>query len=134
MNSEPVPTLRTMKDNANIKVVYIAGKFRGPNYWEQERNIRLAEELALLVWKAGMAALCPHTNTRYFQGAAPDHVFLDGDLELLRRCDALLTVHNWLGSKGAVEEVGLAHRLGIPVFHEIGELLYWNTKPLKVIK
>ena len=59
-----------------MKVVYIAGPFRGPNAWEIEQNIRRAESLALEVWRAGAAALCPYTNTRFFQGAAPDDVWL----------------------------------------------------------
>lgn len=68
-----------------MRVVYIAGPFRAENAWEIEQNIRRAEEAALELWRAGAAVLCPHTNTRYFQGAAPDHVWLEGDLELLRR-------------------------------------------------
>jgi hypothetical protein len=105
--------------------VYIAGKFRGPDSWAMEQNIRAAETLALEVWRLGAAALCPHTNTRFYQGAAPDQVWLDGDLELLRRCDALLTVDNWLDSVGAREEVRFARAAGIPVFHTLAELQAW---------
>ena len=59
-----------------MKVVYVAGPFRGPNAWEIEENIRRAERLALEVWRLGCACLCPHTNTRFFQGAAPDAVWV----------------------------------------------------------
>ncbi|OFV81968.1 MAG: hypothetical protein A2Y78_00085 [Acidobacteria bacterium RBG_13_68_16] len=99
-------------------VVYIAGPFRGPNSWEIESNIRRAETLALEVWRAGAAVLCPHTNTRYFQGAAPDEVWLDGDLEMLRRCDAVLLTADWQRSSGARAERAEAIRVGIPVYIE----------------
>lgn len=83
-----------------------------------ECNIRRAEVLALQVWQAGAACICPHTNTRFYQGAAPDAVWLDGDLEILRRCDAVVTTANWDQSHGASIEVAMAlDTLWIPVFH-----------------
>ena len=63
-----------------MKVVYVAGPFRGRDSWEIESNIRRAEALALEVWRAGAAALCPHANTRFFQGAADDGVMIGGGL------------------------------------------------------
>jgi nucleoside 2-deoxyribosyltransferase len=84
-----------------------------------EQNIRRAETLALEVWKLGAACLCPHTNTRFFQNAAPDKSFLDGDLELLRRCDAVLLTLDWERSRGARAEVEFAQQLKIPVFETI---------------
>lgn len=106
-----------------MKVVYIAGKFRGNSAWEVELNIREAEELAFRVWKAGYVALCPHTNTRFFDGALPNHVWLDGDIELLKRCDALITATNWESSSGAKAEVAFAQANNIPVVHTLTELI-----------
>lgn len=106
-----------------MKVIYIAGPFRGPNSWEIEQNIRRAETLALEVWRAGFVALCPHTNTRFFQGAAPDDVWLLGDLELLRRCDAILMTKDWEKSIGAKTEHEFAITHRIPVYYNIAELL-----------
>ena len=105
-----------------MKVVYVAGPFRGPNSWEIEQNIRRAEALSLEVWRAGAAALCPHTNTRFFQGAADDSVWLDGDLELLARCDAILMTPDWQRSSGARAEYDFAKARGIPVFYGIDEV------------
>lgn len=99
-----------------MKVIYIAGPFRAPDAWGIEQNIRRAEELALQVWRYGAAAICPHANTRYFQGAAGDQLFLEGDLEILRRCDAVLCTPLWESSEGAKAEVALAKSLGIPVY------------------
>lgn len=111
-----------------MKVVYIAGPFRASNAWEIEQNIRRAEELALEVWRAGFAAICPHTNTRFFQGAAPDEVWLEGDLEILSRCDAVLLTEDWENSKGAVLESEEAGDLEIPVFESFWKLLEYLRK------
>jgi hypothetical protein len=64
----------------------------------------------------GMVALCPHANSRHMDGVASDEVFLDGTMELLRRCDAVALVSNWRDSAGARAEVEEADRLGLPVF------------------
>ena len=105
-----------------MKLVYVAGPFRGPNAWEIEQNIRRAEALALEVWRAGFACVCPHTNTRFFQGAAEDSVWLDGDLLILERCDAVLLTPDWQRSSGARAEVDHAKLKGIPVYLTLDEL------------
>lgn len=108
-----------------MKVVYIVGPFRGSNSWEMEQNIRRAEGLALEVWRMGAACLCPHTNTRFFQGAAPDELWLNGDLELLRRCDAVMMATNWESSQGAKAEREAAITSGKPVFTSLAALAEW---------
>ncbi len=107
------------------KVVYIAGPYRGANTWEIESNIRRAEALALDVWRAGAAALCPHANTRFFQGALPDSVWLKGDLAMLAKCDAILMTDNWSQSVGACAERDFAVQHDIPVFYGVAALRAW---------
>jgi hypothetical protein len=107
------------------KVVYVAGPFRAPNVWLMERNIRRAEEIALEVWLLGAACICPHANTRFFQGVLPDQAYLDGDLAILQRCDALLMLPDWEKSVGAQEERLEAKRCLIPVFYSLPELARW---------
>ena len=108
-----------------MNVVYVAGPFRGRDSWEMENNIRRAEALSLEVWRAGAAAVCPHTNTRFFQGAAPDDVWLDGDLAILAKCDAILMTDDWERSSGARAEEAYARRLGLPVLYTLDELSAW---------
>jgi len=96
-------------------VVYIAGPFRAKS----------AEELALEVWKLGFTAICPHTNTRFYQGALPDSVWLAGDLEILERCDALLLAPNWQDSRGARDEAASAAKSKMPIFESLIELEFW---------
>lgn len=87
------------------QVVYVAGPFRGPNHWEVEQNIRRAEEVALACWRLGFPTICPHTNTRFFDGAAEDHLWLEGDIEILKRCDIVVLTPDWERSSGARAEV-----------------------------
>lgn len=108
-----------------MRLIYVAGPFRGDNAWEIENNIRRAESLELQVWRLGAAAICPHTNTRFFSGAAPDEVWLTGDLEILRRCDAIITTPDWQLSSGARTEVAFAYANGIPVFNDTEDLQEW---------
>lgn len=108
-----------------MKVVYIAGPFRGRTPWDVEQNIRKAEALALAAWRAGAAVICPHTNTRFFDGAAPDHIWLDGDIEILKRCDAILMTDDWQRSNGARNEHAVAASMPIPIFYDVDSLKRW---------
>ena len=108
-----------------MKVVYVAGPFRGPDSWTIENNIRRAETLALEVWRLGAAAICPHTNTRFFQGAAPDNVWLDGDLAILGKCDAMLMTPDWERSGGARAEHDYAAERHMKIFYDLKSLGEW---------
>lgn len=108
-----------------MKCVYVAGPFRGKSHWEVENNIRRAESLSLQVWRLGAAAICPHTNTRFFSGAAPDELWLTGYLEIIQRCDAVITTPDWLRSNGAKWEVAFAYAQGIPHFTTLQALAEW---------
>jgi hypothetical protein len=108
-----------------MKVVYVAGPYRAASEWEVVQNIRKAEAVALELWRMGVAVICPHKNTALFGGAADDSVWLDGDLELLRRSDAVVCVHGWAHSRGSRNEVSLAHSLNIPVFEDSERFRDW---------
>lgn len=98
-----------------MKVIYVAGPFRGAHAWAVEQNVRRAEAVAYEVFAAGHVALCPHTNTRFFDGSLPDQIFIDGTLELMRRCDAVIVLPNYARSQGTRGEIAEAERLGKPV-------------------
>jgi hypothetical protein len=109
----------------NVKVIYVAGPFRSPHQWGQQQNVMVAMALALEVWQRGHAAICPHSNTMFFQDAAPDDVWLDGDLAILGRCDGVLMTPDWRASRGATEERRVALEAGLPVFETVEELDRW---------
>ncbi len=67
--------------------------------------LRTLEMAAVFVWQHGAAALCPHKNTALFGGVpgCPDQVWLEGDCEMLLRCDAVFAIPGWRDSSGAPE-------------------------------
>jgi hypothetical protein len=87
-----------------IKVVYIAGPFRGATSWQIAENVRNAERYGLEVARLGAMPLIPHANTAHFHGEGDDQVWIDGTLELLRRCDAAVFIPGWQRSKGSQGE------------------------------
>lgn len=95
-------------------VIYVAGPFRGPTAWDIAENIRAAERVGLLVARAGAMPLIPHANTAHFHGQCDDQFWLDGTLELLRRCDGAVFIHRWRDSSGSLGEFREAGRLLIP--------------------
>ena|ERR1700722_14294113 len=117
-----------------MKLIYVAGPYRASGEWLISENIRRAEAIALEVWKMGAACICPHKNTSFFGGACPDHVWLDGDLEIVRRCDAIVCVPGWERSVGSLGEVALAKQLGLPVFQSTSELKKWLVEPAAQIR
>lgn len=105
---------------AELKVIYIAGKYRDSRgEYYVRTNIREAERYALLVWKYGGVAVCPHKNTAGFGGALgiSDDTWLKGDLELLKRCDALYAIPSWVCSEGTKAEIQFAQENHIPVLY-----------------
>ena len=108
-----------------MKVVYIAGPYRGANAWIVEQNIQRAEALAFAVAELGCAVVCPHTNSRNFDGTLTDEYWLASTMEIMRRCDAVMLVEGWERSTGTQGEIAEALRLKIPVFEHIVGLKYW---------
>jgi hypothetical protein len=112
-------------------IIYVAGPFRAKTAWGIEQNVRSAETQAhRLVMEFGVMPLIPHANTRYFHGIGSDHFWLEGTLELMRRCDAVYLCPGWEDSRGSVAEKDEAQRLGIPVFthNNLFALRKWITR------
>lgn len=109
-----------------MTVVYIAGPFRGAHAWAVHQNIERAQAAAYRVWEAGMVALCPHNNTRHFDGTLTDQLWLEGALELMRRCDVVFMVAGWERSAGARAERQRAAACGMQVFDDLDALIAWH--------
>lgn len=105
-----------------MHVVYVAGPYTAKASYLVEKNIDIAKELAMDVWKMGAVALCPHLNSQHFEGCASSQAFIDGTLELMRRCDSVLVCPNWETSVGTKGEITEAIRLGLPVFYSLKDL------------
>jgi len=100
------------------KVIYISGAYRNKTISGTFQNIMNARDGAVRLWNEKWIVICPHLNTFLMDGLCPDSVWLDGDLEILRRCDAIFMLQNWETSKGANEELALAKKLGLEIIYE----------------
>jgi len=105
-----------MGKGGDMKVAYVSGRYRAPTLHEVVANIRSAEAVAIALWQMGYAVVTPHLNTALLDGCAPDEVWLEGDLEILKRCDLLVTVPGWEDSKGATAEVAEASAELMPIY------------------
>jgi hypothetical protein len=110
-----------------LPMTYVAGKFTGKTRGDVEQNIAAAVAVALEVARIGAFPVCPHANTSHpaFEELQPYTFWIDGTLELLRRCDAVVMVDNWRDSSGAKGEREEALKLGLPVFYSVSELGEW---------
>ncbi len=95
-------------------LIYVAGPYRG----DVEQNIATARRVAIAVWESGNVCICPHLNTANFENDSQlaDEVYLNGDLQILARCDALVAAPEWERSIGATAEIEFAKQRGIPVW------------------
>jgi len=105
-----------------MKLLYLAGPFSAPEgdpdpLHTVEQNILAASRIALEAARAGWMPVCPHKNSAGFQHCPdiPAVFWYDGDLELMKRCDAVLMLPGWRESKGAAVERAVAVAHGIPV-------------------
>lgn len=102
-----------------MRLIYIAGAYRGPTPWATEQNVRRAEAVGMEVARLGGFPVIPHANTRpYFAGERPDGFWLDGTRRLMDRCDGVVLLVGWEASEWAVAEHERAKMHGTPVFHE----------------
>lgn len=99
-------------------LVYVAGPFRAKSNYKVQSNVRVAEALSVAIANTiDGFPVCPHTMSSNLDGAAKDMVWLEGYLELMRRCDAVLVCPDYKSSSGTKAEIAEAERLGIPIYY-----------------
>lgn len=104
-----------------MKVVYVAGPYRASNIIKQIYNIRRARKYSRILWRHGVVALCPHSNSAFFDDI--DDIILPGCIELMLRCDAVLVIPKSDKSSGVAAEVEAAKFHGMPVYTGIEKLI-----------
>ena len=115
-----------------MKIVFISGPFRADTPWKVEQNIRKAEEYSLSIMKLApneVFCYCSHTNTRLFDKELPDSLLLSGNIEMLKRCDALYVLPGYETSTGTEAEIAFARQVGKPVFFHTSALFRWIGTP-----
>jgi hypothetical protein len=99
-----------------MRVVYIAGPFRGRDDAEVLHNVIEARAVALRVAAHGAVPLVPHSMYQAFDGELTDRYWLDATMHLLGRCDAVVLCDGWNRSDGCIAEVEASQALCLPVF------------------
>lgn len=108
-----------------MRLVYVAGPYRGKTEAEIALNIASAQQVGKLAADKGWYPAIPHKNTEGFEHLAPDlgdAFWLQGTLELMRRCDAVVLCPGWEFSTGTLGEVEEALALKIPVYKTVRDL------------
>lgn len=116
-----------------MKVIYISGPYRGATPFDVHRNILKAAEISIKVWEIGAVALCPHLNTYLFEFYAKhidNNTWINGDIELVKRCNAVLAIDGWEYSEGSQQEIDVAFEHRIPIFYTIEDLKKWLSSKL----
>lgn len=103
-----------------MRVIYVSGKYRGKDENEVFENIVRAREVAVKLWLDGWGVICPHTNSFFMGSKLGDKMFIEGDLEILRRSDAIYMLKGWEQSEGARLEYNCAVELGLEIYREVG--------------
>jgi hypothetical protein len=114
-----------------MKAIYLAGPYSAPSDDLRACNIQAAWQRAAFLWSIpGVYCVCPHLNTMNMDGvvtldgATDREKFIQADLDLLARCDAIYMLRNWEGSKGAAGEHTYAVNLKKRIFYEGKD---WST-------
>jgi len=82
-------------------------------------NIIHARSAALKLWNEGWAVICPHTNSMFMGSLlGGDEKFIEGDLEIVKRCDTIYMLSGWEGSMGARRELAEARKHGLEILWE----------------
>ena len=96
-------------------IAYIIAPYRAPTIAGVRHNIEAARALSELLWRNNIPTLCPHLNSSYMDGIAPDQVFLDGDTVLLSRCNVAVVLPTAEQSAASMSEVDFACAHHIPI-------------------
>jgi hypothetical protein len=107
-------------------LIYVAGPFSAKTEDEVSDNIGRACAAGKEILDRGHVPFIPHLTVTYdvwheeAHGHPGDYeVYIAWDLEILRRCDALLYLAS---SPGADRELALARELGLPVYLSVDEI------------
>jgi len=106
------------------KVIYISGQYSAKTIFGRIWNIYKAGKVALRYWEQNHAVICPHLNTSCFgelwfhTDKCDYNTWMEGDIEILRRCDAIVMMKGWEKSKGAYQEYTMARVWGKEIIYE----------------
>ncbi len=100
-------------DSLGNVVVFIAGPYSAPTNAGIEKNIRVAEKVALALAKAEIFFICPHLNSAHFDSKiqTSDSYYYKLYLKILERtADVILVLPGYQRSTGTLNEIKAARQ------------------------
>lgn len=117
------------------KIVYLAGKYSGDskikiiNRIQSFFNTYKAYKIAKKLWNKNIITICPHSNSFWMDNSCDYKIFLNGYIEVLKKCDFIYMLPNWMSSNGAILEHKFALQNDIEIFYNIETLIeYFKFK------
>lgn len=96
------------------KLVYVIGAYSG----DTQNNIMKAEAVSIELIRKGYHVITPHKNTagyeKYEDETISYRTWIEMDLNILSRCDAIFIMDNAKDSKGSQIEIAFAKERKIP--------------------
>ena len=103
----------------DLEVCYVPGPYRSPRgEYGISQNIARATDVGRELILQGKVPLIPHHNTAFFDNAAPDSVWLEGDIVMMNKCKGAYLVDGWENSSGTLKEIAYCLQKGIPIFRK----------------
>lgn len=102
-----------IKNISRERVIYVSGRYTGPTKAHRVINISRAELVSVALVEAGFTYHCPHMNTALLE-AYPSlkyQIYMEMDMETIRRSDGICMIPEWDKSSGALTELALAQEL-----------------------
>jgi hypothetical protein len=113
-----------------MKLIYIAGPYRGTTPWDVECNVRRAELSSLQIAKLGGVPVCPHSMYRYFDKQCNEEFWIKATMDIMLRCDGALFGPGWQQSAGSIGEYEMAGEVSMPRFLTINDAARWLQAPV----
>ena len=103
-----------------MKRVYVAGAYSADNVLDVLRNIGMGESYSAEIFLMGFAPFCPWYDKDFvisnWERPLTVKMFYDYSIAWLEVSDAMFVIPGWENSKGTLEEMIIARKLGIPIF------------------
>ena len=115
--------MKTEKSMIDHKpIIYCAGPYTASSHEAIKENINIAEKASLKLWKKGWVVITPHLNCahfeRYYDDDLTEQMIIEGELVILKRCDAMFVLKGWEKSKGTLKEIEFCKENNITIFYE----------------
>jgi hypothetical protein len=99
-------------------LVYVIGAYSKNDSGDIQEHIKQAEFVSIRLLRAGYHVFTPHKNTANYEWYEDDFItyrtWIEMDLNILSRCDAIFIMDNAKDSKGSQIEIEFAQSMKIP--------------------